>query len=45
MNATTRIAPNGPVERHLDNLDASVEHVRELVSTGREMIVEESAGI
>jgi ATP-dependent helicase/nuclease subunit A len=36
------LTPNGPVERHLTDLDAAVEHVRELVTAGREMVVEES---
>jgi ATP-dependent exoDNAse (exonuclease V) beta subunit len=36
------LTPNGPVERHLDNLDATVERVRALVTAGQENLVEES---
>ena len=33
---------NGPVEHHLDDLDAAVERVRTLVTVGQEILVEES---
>jgi ATP-dependent helicase/nuclease subunit A len=36
------LTPNGPVERHLDDLDAVVERVRTLVTAGQEILVEES---
>jgi ATP-dependent exoDNAse (exonuclease V) beta subunit len=39
------LTPTGPVERHLDDLDASVERVRELVRAGRELVVEEPAAV
>ena len=36
------LTPNGPVERHLDDLDAAVEHVRALVTAGQEITVDET---
>jgi ATP-dependent helicase/nuclease subunit A len=36
------LTPRGPVERHLDDLEAVVERVRTLVMAGREILVEES---
>jgi ATP-dependent helicase/nuclease subunit A len=36
------LTPNGPVERHLDDLDTAVEHVRTLVTAGQEILVVES---
>jgi hypothetical protein len=36
------LTPDGPVERHLPDLDAAVDRVRELVTAGREIVVEES---
>ena len=36
------LTPNGPVERHLADLDAAVDHVRALVTAGQEILVEES---
>ena len=35
------LTPAGPVERHLDDLDASVTRVRALVQAGHEVMVEE----
>ena len=36
------LTPNGPIERHLDDLDAEVEHVRALVTAGQEITVDEA---
>ena len=36
------LTPNGPVERHLDDLDAAVERVRALVTAGQEITVNET---
>ncbi len=34
------LTPDGPVERHLDNLDAAVTRVRELVTAGHELTLD-----
>jgi len=36
------LTPNGPIERHLDELEAGVEHVRALVTAGQEITVGET---
>jgi ATP-dependent helicase/nuclease subunit A len=36
------LTPDGPVERHLADLDSAVDRVRKLVTAGREIVVEES---
>jgi ATP-dependent helicase/nuclease subunit A len=36
------LTPRGPVERQLTDLDVAVDRVRELVTAGREIVVEES---
>jgi ATP-dependent exoDNAse (exonuclease V) beta subunit len=36
------LTPNGPVERHLADLDGAVDRVRELVAAGKEIVIEES---